>query len=366
MKGPCRERQRSLAIDAVSKRPPSKRARGALESLGVLENLVKRREPSSEQTDKGLRAQFTRAVGGSIDVIRSVLPKGQKSVDVPKQRLSDVLWNDRTMLATAELSTRAAQQEAAERELEHEAVLLEPESGVTAAPPRALSPSAVPPPLPGAAALAEAVANGAPRARVDTPRQSEAMRARLEATKARVAAKVPAMPKGIAPLAAAESKRGDATPKPDDNNAQVDQVNQDALVSLQSTHQPESVASRAPVTAPPPLPVAVAAPSSTVPPPVPAVRSSAAAPPPLPAAAPATASTRASPPPPPAPRARRAAPPPADDDDDEEPICTRSMARLLAGQGHRDRALRIYDTLLAADGSDESLRAEADALRRAG
>jgi Tfp pilus assembly protein FimV len=40
------------------------------------------------------------------------------------------------------------------------------------------------------------------------------------------------------------------------------------------------------------------------------------------------------------------------------------MARLLAGQGHRDRALRIYDTLLATDGGDESLRAEADALRR--
>jgi hypothetical protein len=68
--------------------------------------------------------------------------------------------------------------------------------------------------------------------------------------------------------------------------------------------------------------------------------------------------------PPPAAPAPRSA---SSDDDEvyEEPIRTRSMARLLAGQGHRARALAIYDALLAVDASDASLRAEADALRRA-
>jgi hypothetical protein len=46
-----------------------------------------------------------------------------------------------------------------------------------------------------------------------------------------------------------------------------------------------------------------------------------------------------------------------------EPIRTRTMARLLASQGHRGRALSIYDDLLAANGSDATLRAEAEALR---
>jgi len=49
----------------------------------------------------------------------------------------------------------------------------------------------------------------------------------------------------------------------------------------------------------------------------------------------------------------------------QEPIRTRTMARLLAGQGHPERALSIYDYLLARPGADESLRAEADALRAA-
>jgi hypothetical protein len=47
----------------------------------------------------------------------------------------------------------------------------------------------------------------------------------------------------------------------------------------------------------------------------------------------------------------------------DEPIRTRSMARLLASQGHPARALAIYDWLLAANASDDSLRAEAEALR---
>ncbi len=48
---------------------------------------------------------------------------------------------------------------------------------------------------------------------------------------------------------------------------------------------------------------------------------------------------------------------------DDEPIRTRTMARLLAAQGHRLRALAIYDGLLARDGADPGLRAEAELLR---
>jgi hypothetical protein len=47
----------------------------------------------------------------------------------------------------------------------------------------------------------------------------------------------------------------------------------------------------------------------------------------------------------------------------DEPIRTRSMARLLAKQGHGQRALTIYDYLLAGNPSDGELRAEADAVR---
>lgn len=50
-----------------------------------------------------------------------------------------------------------------------------------------------------------------------------------------------------------------------------------------------------------------------------------------------------------------------------EPIRTRSMARLLAAQGHRERALAIYEELLARGevelGDDASLAAELSALR---
>jgi hypothetical protein len=48
-----------------------------------------------------------------------------------------------------------------------------------------------------------------------------------------------------------------------------------------------------------------------------------------------------------------------------EPIRTRTMARLLAAQGHPARALAIYDALLATD-SDPDLRAEAERLRSQG
>jgi hypothetical protein len=46
----------------------------------------------------------------------------------------------------------------------------------------------------------------------------------------------------------------------------------------------------------------------------------------------------------------------------EEPIRTRTMARLLAAQGHKQRALSIYDVLLASD-DDPGLRTEAEQLR---
>jgi hypothetical protein len=46
-----------------------------------------------------------------------------------------------------------------------------------------------------------------------------------------------------------------------------------------------------------------------------------------------------------------------------EPIRTRTMARLLAAQGYRQRALAIYEELLAQAGADDGLRQEAAALR---
>ena len=47
----------------------------------------------------------------------------------------------------------------------------------------------------------------------------------------------------------------------------------------------------------------------------------------------------------------------------EEPIRTVSMARLLAAQGHRERALAIYEELIAQNSEDASLQDEAQALR---
>jgi hypothetical protein len=48
----------------------------------------------------------------------------------------------------------------------------------------------------------------------------------------------------------------------------------------------------------------------------------------------------------------------------EEPIRTRSMAQLLAAQGHAERALAIYEELLAQNSDDAVLLREAAALRR--
>jgi hypothetical protein len=66
----------------------------------------------------------------------------------------------------------------------------------------------------------------------------------------------------------------------------------------------------------------------------------------------------------PQPTAAAPAPAPTEAESGREPIRTRSMARLLASQGHRDRALSIYSDLLAQNADDDSLRAEADALRQ--
>jgi hypothetical protein len=46
-----------------------------------------------------------------------------------------------------------------------------------------------------------------------------------------------------------------------------------------------------------------------------------------------------------------------------EPIRTRTMAKLLLAQGHPQRALSIYDALIAEGADDPVLLAEADALR---
>jgi hypothetical protein len=66
--------------------------------------------------------------------------------------------------------------------------------------------------------------------------------------------------------------------------------------------------------------------------------------------------------------AASSAPPPRESPEQAPPVCdepirTRSMARLLASQGHHRRALSIYDVLLAANTSDVTLQAEAAALR---
>ncbi|MBK8170839.1 MAG: hypothetical protein IPK60_10925 [Sandaracinaceae bacterium] len=51
---------------------------------------------------------------------------------------------------------------------------------------------------------------------------------------------------------------------------------------------------------------------------------------------------------------------------DDEPIQTRTMARLLANQGHQQRALAIYARLLQASPNDSELRAERDELATTG
>jgi hypothetical protein len=47
----------------------------------------------------------------------------------------------------------------------------------------------------------------------------------------------------------------------------------------------------------------------------------------------------------------------------EEPLPTRTMARILADQGHYKRSLAIYANLLREQPDDSELRGEADAVR---
>ena len=56
--------------------------------------------------------------------------------------------------------------------------------------------------------------------------------------------------------------------------------------------------------------------------------------------------------------------PAAEDGDENAPIRTRTMARLFALQGHKDKALSIYDELIKRDPWDNGLIEEAERLRR--
>jgi hypothetical protein len=47
----------------------------------------------------------------------------------------------------------------------------------------------------------------------------------------------------------------------------------------------------------------------------------------------------------------------------EEPFPTRTMARILADQGHFKRSLAIYAALLRGEPRNPELRAEADEVR---
>lgn len=67
---------------------------------------------------------------------------------------------------------------------------------------------------------------------------------------------------------------------------------------------------------------------------------------------------------PPAAPAKKAAAAATEDDDENAPIRTRTMARLLAMQGHKDKALSIYDELVKRDPWDNGLIEEAERLRR--
>jgi hypothetical protein len=66
--------------------------------------------------------------------------------------------------------------------------------------------------------------------------------------------------------------------------------------------------------------------------------------------------------PPAAVEAKKAAP--AEAGDENAPIRTRTMARLFALQGHKDKALSIYDELIKRDPWDNGLIEEAERLRR--
>jgi hypothetical protein len=93
-----------------------------------------------------------------------------------------------------------------------------------------------------------------------------------------------------------------------------------------------------------------------------------------PAGRPSTGATTAAPPAPApqrpvptskAPPAQGADAPPAAEPD-PEPIRTRTLARLLAKQGHHTRAMAMYEALLAEEPDDDALRRELAAVRTEG
>ncbi len=99
--------------------------------------------------------------------------------------------------------------------------------------------------------------------------------------------------------------------------------------------------------------------TEAAPAPAPAPPKAAPAPAPAPpkaAPAPVTRAERPQAPEPSAAPPRASAPP-------DEPILTRTMAGVLSAQGFHERALRIYDHLLARDPGDGDLASEADEVR---
>jgi hypothetical protein len=120
----------------------------------------------------------------------------------------------------------------------------------------------------------------------------------------------------------------------------------DALLRLRSRLPEATPPPRAPRPAAPAAPVAQAAPPSPVAEPPPAVPVEVERPAPVPV---------------PVPPAREV---PTTRTFIEEPIRTRSMARLLAAQGLRERALAIYAELLAREPGDQALQDEAAAIGR--
>jgi hypothetical protein len=319
----------------------------------------------AERKRNSLREQLSRAKGALANSlgISAAARANKRAAAESKQRLSDVLWNDRTLAAS---QTVAADRSAAQQA---------PVTPVAATAPQARAPITPPPPaqqLPASFA--------APPVQLPAPASSGAARARVATPTPTPTSKRPAVPAGAF---APPRQRRPSPPQPSaaGTSAPVPASVLSDLESLIAADERFTSPASAPRTQPPTPPPA------RKPPPIPP-RASAAPPP---SAADGAASAAAAQPAgsdvavpsvevatpsvePAAPSVEVAAEPPAvaaaadaeDEDEDsgwQEPICTRSMARLLAGQGHRDRALAIYEVLLRTDAADASLRAEADALR---
>jgi hypothetical protein len=263
----------------------------------------------AERKKNSLREQLSRARGALANSlgISATARASKRAAAESKQRLSDVLWNDRTLAASQALTTHAS----------------------SPAPATAQTRSASPPPI--ASSTRPAAVDPLPRPRVATPTPTPTATSKPPPIPAGAfappRARIPSPPPPIA--------ASNAEPVP------VTLLNDlDFLIEADERSTSPVIPPRAQPPAPPPARKAPPAP----PKPSPTLQPSAAN------------------------GSSKAAADSASDDEDEasayqEPICTRSMARLLAGQGHRDRALAIYDVLLKQNATDAALRAEADALR---